>query len=144
MQDLGTLPGDTHSDAFSINTRGEVVGYSSGPVGARAFLWTRSGGMEDLGTLPGGDFSRALSINDRGEVVGTSDTSLGARAFLWTRSGGMQDLNTMIPAGNDFILFEAVGVNDLGMILAIGRDDDGQGHPHGYHEFPTRVFLLVP
>jgi probable HAF family extracellular repeat protein len=99
--------------------------------------------MENLGTLPNGNHSRALSINDRGEVVGLSNTPKGIRAFLWTRNSGMQDLNTLIPADSDFVLEEAVGINDLGVILAIGYDKDDEGDPHR-HESPTRVFLLVP
>jgi uncharacterized membrane protein len=43
MQDLGTLPGDTNSEAFGINSRAEVVGHSSGLRGTRAFLWRRGG-----------------------------------------------------------------------------------------------------
>jgi probable HAF family extracellular repeat protein len=141
MEDLGTLPGDTESSATGINNPGQVVGYSSGPSGTRAFLWTRSGGMEDLGTLPGGDSSRAFAINEVGEVVGTSGGPSGARATVWTRSGGIQDLNILIPTGSDFVLTQAVNINNPGTILAIGRDDLGQGEPH---EFPTRVFLLIP
>ena len=81
--------------------------------------------MEDLGTLPGGDFSRALAINEPGDVVGTSGSPRGARATLWARSGGIQDLNTLIPAGNNFVLTEAININNRGTILAIGHDDDG-------------------
>ena len=144
LQDLGTLPGNGHSEAFAINSRSEVVGYSGVLGRTRAFRWTRNTGMQDLGTLPGGNYSRALSINDRGEVVGSSDSSVGSRAFLWTASRGMQDLNTLIAVGTDFVLFEAVSVNDRGMILALGSDDDGHAHDHGDHESPARVFILVP
>ena len=54
MQDLGTLPGDKDSRAFGINDSGQVVGYSSGPHGITAFLWSSSTGMTSLGTLRGG------------------------------------------------------------------------------------------
>jgi hypothetical protein len=42
------------------------------------------------------------------------------------------------------VLFEAAGINNLGAILALGRDKDANGEAHAYHEFPTRVFLLLP
>ena len=142
MEDLGVLPGSTESSATGINNPGQVVGYSSTPTVTRAFLWSRNGGMEDLGTLPGGDFSRALAINEPGDIVGTSGSALGARATLWPRSGGIQDLNELIPAGSDFVLTQAVNINNPGTILAIGRDD--QGEVHDTHELPTRVFLLIP
>ncbi len=52
--DLGTLPGDSYSQAYGINSSGQVVGYSSDSTGHQhAFLWSISGGMVDLGTLPG-------------------------------------------------------------------------------------------
>jgi probable HAF family extracellular repeat protein len=144
MEDLGVLPGNTESVATGINNPGQVVGSSSGPFGTRAFLWTRSGGMQDLGTLSGGSFSRALAINEPGDIVGTSGSPLGARATRWPPSGGIQDLNALIPAGNDFVLTQAVNINNPGAILAIGHDDIGQGDVHDTHELPTRVFLLIP
>jgi probable HAF family extracellular repeat protein len=99
--------------------------------------------MQDLGTLPGG-YSRALSINNRGQIVGSSQSSFGSRAYLWTNSDGTQDLNMLIQSGGDFVLFEAISVNDAGAILTLGNDDDGDGHGHGDHEAPARVFLLTP
>src|SRR5215472_16613127 len=78
LTDLGTL-GGTFSQAFGVNNKGWVVGYSTtaGDVGLHAFLW-RDGVMPDLGTLGGSDslpYSLALSINNRGEMVGFSETS---------------------------------------------------------------------
>jgi probable HAF family extracellular repeat protein len=66
IHDLGTLPGDTSSEASALNNNGVVVGYSKGPQGMRAFLWTQATGMQDLGMLPGGNSSRALDVNDMG------------------------------------------------------------------------------
>jgi len=42
--DLGTLPGDSSSEAVAINAAGDVVGYSKGPRGLRAFLRIKAGG----------------------------------------------------------------------------------------------------
>jgi probable HAF family extracellular repeat protein len=144
MENLGTLPGFAQSEAAAINSYGEVVGHSSNLADVRAFLWTQSLGMENLGTLPGGNYSRALSINDRSETVGVSGSSTGLRAFVWTRNGGMQDLNSLIPAGSDFVLTEAVSVNNSGVILAVGRDDHSEHEGVHDHDLPKRVFLLVP
>jgi probable HAF family extracellular repeat protein len=148
MEDLGTIPGANQSAATAINNSGRVVGYSSGSQGERAFLWSRTQGMVNLGTLPGGIFSRAFAINDPGDVVGRSDSPLGVRAVIWTRNGQLQDLNTLISASKNLVLVEAVSIDDQGVILATGHDEEGDGSEHGRghggHEAPTRVFLLVP
>jgi len=48
---LGFLPGDTSSVATAVSGDGSVVvGYSSGPSGNSAFLWTSQLGMVDLNT----------------------------------------------------------------------------------------------
>ena len=121
------LAGDLESEAVHINDAGDVVGWSSGPDGSRAVLWSARGTIEDLGTLPGGKYDRARAINARGEVVGFSATAHAMRAFLWTRSGGMQDLNRLIPAASGFVLTEAVAINDQGLIVALGHDHDHGG-----------------
>lgn len=79
--DLGTLPGDSCSNAYEVNSRGQVVGTSENqslclvPTGEHAFLWEDGGPMVDLNTLvpPGSSLQLtfALSINERGEIAGT-------------------------------------------------------------------------
>lgn len=71
MQDLGTLPGDTLSEATGINDQGQVVGVSF--PSSHAFLW-EDGIMTDLNSLvlPGSSLSLISTgdINDRGEITG--------------------------------------------------------------------------
>jgi len=51
MTDLGTLrSNDTFALAESINDRGDVVGFSCGPVDCRGFLW-RYGKMTDVNSF---------------------------------------------------------------------------------------------
>lgn len=78
--DLGTLPGDSCSNAESVNNHEQVVGTSENrflcsiPAGEHAFLWERGGPMVDLNTLiPAGadlQLTFAFGINDRGEIIG--------------------------------------------------------------------------
>jgi probable HAF family extracellular repeat protein len=78
--DLGVLPGDSCSNAYYVNGRGQVVGTSENrvlcllPTGEHAFLWEDDGPMVDLNSLiPSGsslDLTFAVSINDRGEIAG--------------------------------------------------------------------------
>ncbi len=66
--------------------------------------------------------------------------------YLWTRHGEMWDLNQLIPAGSNFVLTEAVSINNQGQILAIGQTGKAmskQEHDHSREEEPTRVFLLT-
>lgn len=100
ITDLGTLPGQTDSDAHGLNNRGEVVGQSGDGRTGHAFLW-KGRQMRDLGTL-GGPWSDATGINNRGQVVGQSDTvykesdrkTVITHAFLW-ENGRMRDLGTL-------------------------------------------------
>jgi probable HAF family extracellular repeat protein len=78
--DLGVLPGDSCSNAYYVNSRGQVVGTSENRelcsigVGEHAFLWEKDGPMIDLNTViaPGADLqlTYAVAINDRGEIAG--------------------------------------------------------------------------
>ena len=78
--DLGVLPGDSCSNAYFVNSRGQIVGTSENQnlcsifVGQHAFLWQQGGPMVDLNTLvaPGAnlDLTYAVAINDKEEIAG--------------------------------------------------------------------------
>jgi probable HAF family extracellular repeat protein len=143
-QVLALLPGHVTGEAAGVNASGAIVGYSADSANQRrAALWISSGGITNLGTLPGGDFSQAFGINDSGDVVGTSTSNSGNRAFLWTSVAGLRDLNELI-APSAVILTKAVGINNVGMIVAIGHDVGPEADAgHEDHEAPVRVFLLT-
>ena len=85
MIDLGTLSGDSCSNGYYVNARGQVVGTSESrdlcliPTGEHAFLWENGGPMVDLNTLiPTGSslqLTFAVAINDRGEIAGFGSPS---------------------------------------------------------------------
>ena len=75
--------------------------------------------MTDMGVLPGDIQSWASNINSKGQAVGTSFPETGSRAFIW-QDGVMTDLNTLIPAGSNFYLAEAWGINERGQIAGFG------------------------
>ena len=80
--DLGTLGGN-NSQAFDVNDRGQVVGWSETADGTTdAFLW-RAGTMTALPSLAGLG-SQAQAINNRGQIVGYSTAADGFfHAVLW-------------------------------------------------------------
>jgi probable HAF family extracellular repeat protein len=133
MVDLGTLAG-AESEAFAINSSGQVTGYSStANFGAfHAFVWTpttpggTTGSMLDLGTLAGAsDSSIGHGINSSGHVVGQSEVVVNdisrSHAFMYTRGRGMVDLNALIDPQSGWELQDAFGINDAGQIVGVGN-----------------------
>ena len=76
--ELGSLSGDSNSNALGINDLGQVVGYSqtfaNSSDGIRAVLW-QNGTVLDLNTLAsvqasGWTLRSATQINDKGQIIG--------------------------------------------------------------------------
>ena len=107
--------------AFAVNDPGQAVGYSSGPTGVRAVVWTLAGAIQALPALPGSKSSRGLAINDRGDAVGVSDTPSGPRAVLWG-GGAVQDLGTLPGHGAS----EALSINNSGDIVGSSGDPEAE------------------
>jgi probable HAF family extracellular repeat protein len=73
VTNLGTLEGDTLSQAFAINSRGQAVGISfSGSNGPRAFLWETDSlkNLNDLVDISPDTLLSAQHINDAGQITG--------------------------------------------------------------------------
>jgi len=83
-------PGGFNTNAFAINERGDIVGFSDGSNrSARAVIIT-DGVMRDLnGLIPAGSgwvLTEARDINDSGRIVGTGWRNGEQRGFLLTPS----------------------------------------------------------
>ena len=104
MQDLGVLPGTSHSYAYDINNQGQIAGFSWDPI--RALLWDHTQGnqIQDLGTLGGNSYG--LKVNDLGQVVGVYYPDY---PFIWDPVNHMQTL----PGGNGY----AWDINNAGEIV---------------------------
>jgi probable HAF family extracellular repeat protein len=109
MRKLPPLGGE-NARPFSINERGDIVGFSDVESGRTvAALWKANGRTRNLGTL-GGDEAIAFGINNDRVVVGFSLTAEGlALPFVWTRESGMQPLPIKGVGGDQG---EATAVND--------------------------------
>ena len=101
MKDLGTLPGDTFSQALFINASGQIVGQSSNDDGSdifRACLWENGGPPIDLNVFvpPGSDLHlhEPFFITDSGEIVGKALLSNGdEHVFVLTpKDDGLDDV----------------------------------------------------
>jgi probable HAF family extracellular repeat protein len=91
VTDLGILAAaGNYSRANAINSLGQVVGFAGPDLDSgksRAFVWTKSEGMQDIGTL-GGPYAQAYAINDSGFITGNAQTSNSSKvgathAFLY-------------------------------------------------------------
>ncbi|MEA5112560.1 MAG: hypothetical protein VB050_00885 [Geobacteraceae bacterium] len=110
LTDLGTLSGNNATQAWDINSSGQVVGrsYNTASPSYTEFLWS-NGSMQSLGiTVTSGSIP---GINDNGQVVGDGYNS---HAFLWT-SGSFQDLGTLTGGTTS----SASGVNNAGQVVGI-------------------------
>jgi probable HAF family extracellular repeat protein len=76
-------PGATYSNAYSINTAGEVIGlYEDSDFRFHGFLWQGGRFIETFDLLAGSmvaDIYTRLSLNDVGQIVGTYLDEHGAR-----------------------------------------------------------------
>jgi probable HAF family extracellular repeat protein len=124
--DLGVLPGDSCSNAYFVNSHGQIVGASETldlctlspePVGRHAFLREPGGPLTDLNTLipPGAslDLTYAVAINDRGEIAGfgvppgcaPQDVGLCGHAYMLIPCGpGEQCVNNKLGASTELTL----------------------------------------
>jgi len=122
VQDLGTLPGDYSSTAMGINAAGDVVGWSAGPNGTRAFLYTNAAGMTALAGPSGRPVTTARAVNGNGTVVGNASTGGGdiGHAVRW-QAGVPLDLGTL--GIGDYS--DARGVNATGVTVGVSHTDGG-------------------
>ncbi len=124
VKDLGTLPGDSFSEARALNTDGVIVGYSWGwDVAKQPVAWV-NGVIQPL-TADQSE-GEALGVNRRGEIVGRT-TQMGAT--YWPQAGAAPvALDSVIAAdhpcrsveGTVIPLYEATAINARGVIVGWG------------------------
>lgn len=116
--------GGVYGAAYSVNTSGQLAGFSfTSDSSGHASLWS-SGSVIDLGTL-GGNSSIAWAINDSGQVAGSSYTASGSQhAALWSGST-VTDLGTLGGPRS-----QALGLNNSGQVVGISQINSYSGNYH--------------
>lgn len=103
----------------NLNDRGEIVGNTSRPGGAAAYLWSRARGLV---LLPRGPAvaTGVADVNNHTQMVGRiALNTLGERAALWRGLSKPIDLNELVyrrPPG--LVLTAGLAINDAGAIVA--------------------------
>jgi len=120
MNRLGFLPGDGHSAALSINSAGDVVGYSvsynefsNGITGA--FLWDRTSGMVDIRVED--QFDVPGDINSNGQIAGTA---YGPSTAVLRKANG--ELVQLSPLAEGAYGTFAYALNDNGWVVGTSGD----------------------
>lgn len=105
MADLGTLPGDDWSTAFSITDDGQILGVSgSSSVSTSTgtpVVWSTGGTVTALSIplLPGAIRGVVTDFNARGDVVG-SETFASQHGWIWSEAQGKFDITANVPGGS--------------------------------------------
>jgi probable HAF family extracellular repeat protein len=133
ITDLGTLSGDNFSQAFNINNRGQIFGWSRKVINnsfadqtAHIFQW-QNGTMTNLGNLITPSDTRESfiqRINNKGQVVvGTVSRSTGEiAAFAW-QNGTLTNLGNF---GGRYS--EAIDINEVGTVVGYSSISSGTMH----------------
>ena len=162
LKALSTLPGGNNAQAYWLNNRGEVIGFSE--VGIRdttcatpfqvmrfmAVKWGSDGQIHALPPLEGDTVSFGFGINNKGQAIGVSGVCSnvglppngpgGPHAVLWDRNGAPTDLGTLPGAvGN----YAASGINDRGEVVGNAKMADGGIRPFLWTK-QTGMLALTP
>ena len=117
VTNLGVLhPGDTGSNARSINSDGIVAGDSGNSSGSSAFVWDPSH-PNKLTSL--GEGVAAPDINDNSQVAFSTVNKANVTIGAICQNGKTTDLNTVLAAPTNDTIELANGINNTGHIVGL-------------------------
>lgn len=130
LVDLGSAFADAISQAYAVNARAEVVGFSSDGSGIRAVKWNADGTTAPLAALPGEVAGFAYAIADDGTAVGTATVATAQNinrqhAVRWDPRGRVTDLGPLL-GGTDSSSISTPGRDGT----TVGSSLTAAGHTH--------------
>lgn len=128
VTDIHPDPAERYSTATAVNDNDEIVGFTGVP--RRAFK-VKAGRVQWLGEFEPSD------INNAGTIVGWRDIAAGRPRAVVRHGRLTYDLNGLTNRRGKFELSQALGINDRGWIVGVGRY-------WGSGLYPNRAFLLRP
>jgi len=171
---LPTLPGGNNTQAFWINDRGQVIGFSETETDPKrragycatpsqlldfeAVIWEPGGNIRRLRPLPGDTVAFGFGINNRGQAVGGSGLCSNTvvppyipsapHAVLWEADGTPIALGDLGGGVNI-----ASAINNRGEVVGGGPSPDGSNHVFlwskvsGFQDlggFPGAILSVAP
>jgi probable HAF family extracellular repeat protein len=126
ITDLGSLGGD--SSAFSINSTGDVTGWSVKSGKKHAFRYTSSTGIVDLGGVASGDISQGWGINDSRIVVGDANATSGGVQQAFFRSASSSTNTSLSSKTVTGTASTVLSINNIGVIVGAATLTAGNNH----------------
>src|SRR5437016_5989933 len=169
---LPALPEGHNAQAYGLNDRSEVIGFSENGVEDSscatlmpfqvfrydAVVWEPNGHIRKLSRLAGDTVAFGFGMNNKGQAVGSSglcsNTSLpplppnGAHAVLWEKDGSPTNLGDLGGTSNI-----ATSVNNQGEVVGTSQSTDGTIHAFVWNRrrgmrdlgtFPGAVATVAP
>ncbi len=132
MLDLGTVNNDIWSFGVAINDKNQVLCHSINIIPSRfsSFIWDN--GARTIVPKLNNQNTFLNAINNNGQAVGYSVQNLQPVAIMYY-GGQVVDLNDLISPAAGWLLTEATGINDEGLICGTG-----------IHNSTTQAFVLRP
>jgi probable HAF family extracellular repeat protein len=116
------VPGATHTEAYGINTAGQIVGWFQDATGQHGFL--RDGATYTRIDVPSALSTVAFGINDSSQIVGHFNDFARTRGFVTADGATFTAIN--VPGATTTATF---GINNSNQIAGWFQDTAG---PHGF------------